>query len=420
MKVAVIGAGFTGLTAGLRLVKKGIAVKLFEQSATAGGLAGGFREKNWEWPLEMHYHHIFETDTWIQKLALEIGQEFKFYDAITSSLVDGQYIRLDSPLTLMRFAKLGMSDRLRMGLALGYLKYLANWKDLDKVSAEDWLVRAMGVKGYEKVWLPLMKGKFGAWKSEVNAAWFWARIKSRSQKLGYFEGGFQSLANRLAQSFEAGGGQICFETIVEKLSQQEGSWIVNGEKFDKVIVASTGNVLLKLTENLPETYKRKLVRLKGLGTINMILRLRKEFLPEKIYWLNILENEWPILAIVEHTHMVNAAHYGNESLVYVAKYLQADDPMMAMEDKQIFEKYKPYLRSVNNEFEKNLIGYKVFRAPFTQPIMPTGMAQLIPELETGLPGLFMAGMQQVYPWDRGTNFAVELGEKVALAVMKEE
>jgi hypothetical protein len=37
----------------------------------------------------------------------------------------------------------------------------------------------------------------------------------------------------------------------------------------------------------------------------------------------------------------------------------------------------------------------------------------IPDLKTPLPGLYFASMSQVYPWDRGTNFAVQVGRQAA-------
>ena len=53
-----------------------------------------------------------------------------------------------------------------------------------------------------------------------------------------------------------------------------------------------------------------------------------------------------------------------------------------------------------------------------QPVPPVGYAAMIPAVRTPLPGLYFASMSQVYPWDRGTNFAVELGQDVARAVLK--
>lgn len=414
--MAIVGAGFTGLTAALRLLQKGQQVTVFERENFVGGLATGFWEKGWEWPLEMHYHHIFETDKYIRQLADEIGHPYKFYDVVTSSVFGDEnleYYRLDSPVSLLKFDKLSVVDRVRMGAVLAYMRYAADWKKLDKQPAEAWLVKMMGQTGYETVWQPLMNGKFGKYQNEVNAAWFWARIKARSQKLGYFEGGFLGLANRLADAVRTSGGKINLECTIYNLKVKGSKWIVNDEDFDRVIVASTANVLLKLVPDLPASYKAKLTGMKGVGTVNVILRLKEEFLPNNIYWLNIHIKDWPMLAIVEHTHMIDRRHYNDEHLIYVAKYLPADDEHMKWSDEHLIEWYRPYLTMINSGWDEHMIGYKVFRAPFTQPVMPVGARVNIPPFETGLPGLYMAGMQQVYPWDRGTNFAVELGERVA-------
>jgi hypothetical protein len=45
---------------------------------------------------------------------------------------------------------------------------------------------------------------------------------------------------------------------------------------------------------------------------------------------------------------------------------------------------------------------------------------MIPSFKTPLKNVFLANMEQVYPWDRGTNYAVELGQKIArIAELKE-
>ncbi len=69
MKIAILGAGFTGLTAAYQLVKKGHEVTVFEKDALPGGLAVGYQEKAWEWSLEKHYHHWFTNDTHVLDLA---------------------------------------------------------------------------------------------------------------------------------------------------------------------------------------------------------------------------------------------------------------------------------------------------------------------------------------------------------------
>jgi hypothetical protein len=46
-------------------------------------------------------------------------------------------------------------------------------------------------------------------------------------------------------------------------------------------------------------------------------------------------------------------------------------------------------------------------------------SRAIPDIRTPLPGLYFASMSQVYPWDRGTNFAVEIGRRAARIILGE-
>jgi hypothetical protein len=59
----------------------------------------------------------------------------------------------------------------------------------------------------------------------------------------------------------------------------------------------------------------------------------------------------------------------------------------------------------------------MFKAAFAQPVIPLKYSQIIPPLETDIPGLYLATLEQVYPFDRGVNYAVDLGEKVAQMII---
>ena len=134
------------------------------------------------------------------------------------------------------------------------------------------------------------------------------------------------------------------------------------------------------------------------------------------YWLNINEAGFPFLAIVEHTNFMQKSYYAGEHLVYVGKYLPPTHKYFSMGNEELFATYEPYLKKINSSFKDNLIGYDVFRAPFAQPIIPLNYSEILPPLDTPIDGLFLATIQQVYPWDRGTNYAVEMGKKVAKLV----
>src|SRR5438270_14081883 len=113
MKIAIIGAGFTGLSAAYQLVKKGHEVSVFEKDSQPGGLAIGYQEKGWDWTLEAFYHHWFTNDKAILDLAKELHFPVVIKRPKTSSLIDGKIYQLDSPLTLLTFKKLSLPERIQ-------------------------------------------------------------------------------------------------------------------------------------------------------------------------------------------------------------------------------------------------------------------------------------------------------------------
>jgi protoporphyrinogen oxidase len=155
------------------------------------------------------------------------------------------------------------------------------------------------------------------------------------------------------------------------------------------------------------------VKLRGLGATNMVLRLKKPLMNDQTYWLSICEKNSPVMVVVEHTNLMDKRNYNNEHLVYIGNYPDPKSENFTMDKKDLLKKYDPLLKRINPEYQKNIIGYEVFRAPFAQPIVPTNYSALVPPLKTPLPNVFLANIEQVYPWDRGTNYAVELGQKVA-------
>ena len=155
------------------------------------------------------------------------------------------------------------------------------------------------------------------------------------------------------------------------------------------------------------------MQLKGLGAINLILRLKKPFLEDGTYWLNICDKKSPIMAIVEHTNFMDKKYYNNEHIVYLGNYLPHDHPYMKMQADELLRVYDPYLKKINKNYQLSILNYQLFTVPFAQPIIPLNYSKIIPPFETPMKNVYLANIQQVYPWDRGTNYAVELGEKVA-------
>lgn len=421
MKIGIIGAGFTGLSAGYYLTKEGHNVTIFDRDNVPGGLAIGFKEEEWKWSLEKHYHHWFTNDSAVLSLAKELGYKVFISRPKTSVYVDGKFFQLDSPLNVLQFPRLSFFNRIRMAIVLGFMRYNPFWRPLEKILAVDFLPKAMGSKVYQKLWEPLFINKFGIRKNDISLVWFWARVHKRTQSLAYPQGGFLKFANRLVDSIREQKGKIFLGTEIisieseekVKLSIRDKNSKIKSFSFDKVLVTLPSFLFLKLAKNLPDEYIKKLSRLEGFGAINIVMRLNDKFFKDDTYWLNICDKKSPVMAIVEHTNFMDSKYYGNEHLVYVANYFPPNHPYFNLENNELLKKYDPYLKKINHEYEKNLISFNVFKTPFAQPLIPVNYSKILPSVNTPLNNVYLSNIQQVYPWDRGTNYSVEQGKKVA-------
>lgn len=414
MKIAVVGGGFTGLSCALSLVEKGFEVVVFEEDNSLGGLAGGLRENNWKWSLEYFYHHIFTNDKEIIALAKKVGVKVVINKPKTTSFLNKKELQLDSPLSVLKFSGLSFFGRLRMGLGLLILKLIPNGMYLEKYKVVDRLPRFIGKEGYQVVWEKLLKAKFGPYFSSVNMAWFWARVAKRTKNLGYFEGGFQSLADKTAEKIVAFGGEIRLGNKVRRIERREGNkWLVDDCSFDGVVMTAPAPVAEFLGKEMV-TFPR----IDYLWGQTVILTLKERLING--YWMNVLEKNWPFLVAVEHTNMIDKKYYGNTRIVYLGNYLPEDNKQLQMNKEELINMYLPYLRKVNKQFRKKWIkSSKVFRKPFAQPVFPVNYSKEIPKMKTDYHGLYLANMSMVYPFDRGTNYAVKMGNDVAKQIIKD-
>ena len=423
MKIGIIGAGFSGLSAGYYLQKKGHSVKIFEKDSYPGGLAVGFKNKDWKWSLEKHYHHWFTNDKYVLDLASEIKYPVITKRPKTSIYLDGQTIRLDSPMDVLFFSPLSLVNRIRMGVTLAFFKYNPFWKPLEKFNASKILPRLMGKMPYQLIWEPLFINKFGAYKNSISLAWFWARITKRTPSLSYPKKGYLDFALALSKKITQHGGKISYAVTIKSIEQNGTKIKVTynnaSEIFDKVIVTLPSFQFLQITKGLPKKYKNNLLQLKGLGAINLIMRLKKPFLKDSTYWLNICKKNAKIMSIVEHTNFMDKKFYNKEHIVFLGNYIPSNHAYMKMTARKLLKEYDSLLKEIQPDYKKTLIGLEVFKAPFAQPIIPMNYSRKVPKTETPIKNLYLTNMQQVYPWDRGTNYAVELGKKVAQKILRE-
>lgn len=426
MKIAIVGAGVGGLAAAFDLVREGAQVTIFEAADYVGGLASGFRDEAWEWSLERYYHHWFASDKEILGLIEELGfsEQVLFPRPITAVFHDDQFYALDSALAVLRFPAVNLIERLRLGMAVAYLKYIAAWKPLEAVTASDWLERWVGSRAYRILWEPLLIGKFGPYYKEVNMAWFWARLKARTPRLGTFVGGFQRFNDLFAEKLQHLGVVIRLGTPVELIEPDPGGGIVvtaAGERFrfDQCLVTSSPGQLTRLAPMLPDEYLDQLLKLRSMGAVVLILALKHQLSESGIYWHSLPKSAgFPFLSLVEHTNYVDREHFGGDHIVYIGDYLDLDHEYYSLSKEALLERFLPSLTRFNPAFSSDWVRQSwMFRTSYAQPVPPLHHSKAIPDIRTPVKGLWFASMSQVYPWDRGTNFAVAIGRQAARAML---
>jgi protoporphyrinogen oxidase len=269
------------------------------------------------------------------------------------------------------------------------------------------------------MWEPLLVGKFGPYYRDVNMAWLWARLKVRTTRLGTYQGGFQAFADEFAQLLRERAVSIRYNTTVEHIEAAPGGVRLaaagHQETYDQCLVTLSPNALAKLAPSLPPDYLRGLLELKSMGAVVMVLSLKHQLSQQGYYWYNIPKSAgFPFLALVEHTNFVSSEHFSGEHIVYCGDYLVGDHEYFSLSKEALLERFLPVLPRFNPDFKPDWVQQTwLFRTQYAQPVPLVNHSHKIPAIQTPIPGLYFASMSQVYPWDRGTNFAVEIGRKAA-------
>ena len=428
--INIVGAGFTGLSLGYYLAKAGWKVNIFEKDAEPGGLAGSFKVEGEN--LEKFYHHWFTNDLHIMDLIKELNCEdhIVIRPTRTGMYYANNFFKLSSPLDLLKFNPLSFINRIRLGFVVLAVRIVNDWKKLENITAKDWLIKICGKQGYTVVWEPLLKGKFGRYAETVSAVWFWNKLKlrggSRGEKgkenLAYYKGGFASLAESVAAKIIEFGGTISYNAEVLSVNGDSTLLLADGRVLtsDKVVLTSPLPITAKLLESSVDSkYIEQIKQIQYIGNVCLTLELNRSL--SEIYWLNVNDPGFPFVGIIEHTNFEPIETYKGRHIVYLSKYLPTDEALYNMSEEEFFEFALPFIQKMFPDFKRDwVLDYHVWKEAYSQPLVTLHYSKLIPGFTTPLPNVLINTMAQIYPEDRGTNYAVREGKLMAQKLIKGE
>jgi protoporphyrinogen oxidase len=452
VRIAVLGAGVCGLTAAHRLTRAGHEVDVYERWPGLGGqaatldLGDGVR-------LERYYHHLFPSDRHIAALYGELGMPdaIEWRRSSVAFFAHGALHPFVTPLDLLRFTPLSPVSRVRMGGAALALQLLASERaPYEDVTARAWIERRMGRQAWSELWGPLLRGKFGERADEIAMVWLWSKLRlrrsikgdgAREERLGYPRDSWEPLLAALARSIETGGGRVLLDRPAARVDRAGAGLRVHpgpagsfraghdprafpaadgARDYDRVLATVPNDVFAALltpglSTEVGQGYLRRAGSIEYFAALCLLLELDRPF--SRFYWTNVADRALPFVGLIEHTNLVPPERYGGRRLLYVANYLPRGHELLELDADALLERYLSGLRAVRPGFSRAWVK-RAWRhvEPAAQPIVTVGYGARIAPLRTPARGLFLANTTQVYPEDRGTNYAVRLGEQAAWTV----
>lgn len=423
-QVTIVGGGFTGLTAAYELAKKGIAVTVLEAEGEIGGLAAAFEiggEK-----LDRFYHHWFTNDREVMELIDELGlrDRVEINPTNTGIYYAKNFFKLSTPLDLLKFTPLTFADRVRLGLLALRARQVREWTLLEDKLAFEWLRELGGENVYRVVWHPLLKGKFGPYADQISAVWFWNKLKLRGgsrgkggeERLAYFKGGFVALAEALAAKIRELGGRIELHAYVSSIEPIDGRWHATTSRgfvvSERVVATTALPLIARMVRRWADAdFIRSLEAIEYIGNVCLVLELDRPL--SSTYWLNVNDPTFPFVGVIEHTNFERPETYGGRHIVYLSKYLPHTDSLFLMQADEFLNYALPFLKTMFPALQREWIrAHHLWRARWSQPVVVKNYSKLIPAEDGPREGFHICSMAQIYPEDRGTNYAIRQGRKL--------
>jgi protoporphyrinogen oxidase len=420
-RIAVLGAGPMGLAVAYQLARDGHAPVIFEADDRVGGMTAAFDFSGLS--IERYYHfHCISDHAFLTMLdELSLSDQMRWVETKMGYWFQNRLQPWGNPIALLKFKGLSLVAKFRYGLHAFLCTKRNDWKPLDGVEATGWIQRWVGAEAWEVLWRRLFDYKFYDYTDNLSAAWIWSRIRriGRSryslfrEKLGYLEGGSETLLQAIKRDIEANGGEVRLKSPVTKVLIDGGrvqGVELNGqvEYFDKVISTIPLPYVPQVIPDLPADILQRFKNLKNVAVVCVIVKLRKPL--SENFWLNTNDPDMDIPGLVEYSNLRPL----DQHIVYVPFYVPSEHPKFAEPDQVFIEKVKHYLKKINPLLtDDDFLELRASRYRYAQPICDPGYLDRLPPVSLPVEGLWVADTSYYYPEDRGISESIDFGRKMA-------
>lgn len=415
MDVAILGGGIAGLATAYRLAARGAQVVLFEGERRLGGLGGTFALDGRRH--ERFYHSVTASDDALTALLADagLGDQCDWRRTTMGMIVDGVHYDFNTPADLLRFAPLTLPQRLRLGGVGKSLRALGRGRDLDTISAEQWLRPLFGDAVWTKVIRPMFAMKFG--DAPVPALYLYERLARESNVAmrAYPRAGYQGLADGIAAAVEQLGGRVMTATPVRALERLDDKVLVttDHEQIDARWAVSTLPLPLLEAVTVGELAAQlQLPRLDYMGVVNMLFLTTRPLSGH--YWSAVIDSGVEFDGQIEMSALTGPAHFGGRHATYVMAY--TDRRSALYHDTGVADRWRAQFLHLNGLDPDELERALLFKTSFVEPVWPLGYQSAKPAPRVGDSPLFLATTAQAYPRVTSWNAAVQTANETVDAL----
>lgn len=430
----IVGGGMLGIWLAHQLTKRGQQVTVLEAAPELGGLASVWQLGDVTW--DRHYHVTLLSDSYLRDFLRDLGleSEVRWVETKTGFYTDGKFYSMSNTGEFLRFPPLSLWQKLRLGGTIFYASKVKDWKSLESIPVADWLRRLSGKKTFEKIWLPLLRAKLGDSYKKVSASFIWAYISRmykarrtglKKEMFGYVRGGYARILQRSEEVLQASGVTLEMESRVEQIeSLPDGKVAIrrtgkDSLVFDRVIMTCPSAVIPRICPQLTNKEQDQFRDIQYLGIICASVLLKKPLGP--YYVTNITDTWVPLTAVIEMTTIVDPQELGGRHLVYLPKYLMADDPTFQWTDAEIESRFLETLEKMYPAFDRsNVDAFRVSRVRNVMALPTLRFSEQLPPMRTSVPGVFAVNSGYILKGNLNVNETMELADEAFRTVLLPE